>query len=146
LKTEDLFSMSRNKTDHEYKESNLEWLVGVLRQLYSRGAAVKYAKSSEERAAELNWHDEVFEAEKSDKKKVVDSSEDVMMKHLQIRTKLAARKPTNVKQLLEQPHSRNALMPLAAIGSHFRQDESLWSPATLSRHFHRVNGGVCVLS
>jgi hypothetical protein len=58
------------------------------------------------------------------------------------KTTTGSRKPAVVKKLLEQAHSRDMLIALASVGTHFRIDEALWQPTTLSRHLLNVNGMV----
>ena len=128
--------MSRNKTDHVYRESHMEWLVGMLRQLEKIRNVVQYQESDSEEYLELKKR---LNLSKKDPDKRI---EEAVSGQLRIKLKHGSRKPAEVRQLVETPHTRDVLMELVAFGAHFRQDEEVWNSAVLSHHFHNVNGGV----
>jgi hypothetical protein len=137
LTQDDLSLMARNKTDHVYRESHMEWLVGILRQLHSMRTVVQYYPKDDAQYIEAQRRLKFIESKRTEEE-VADALANVV----QLKMKHGSRKPAEVKQLLEYPHTQKVLMELVSFGLHFRQDETVWNLGTLSRHFHNVNGGV----
>jgi hypothetical protein len=137
LTEDDLSLMARNKTNHVYRESHMEWLIGVLRQLHSTRTVVQYYPKDDAKYVEVQRRLKFIESQRTEEE-VADALANVV----QLKMKHGSRKPAEVKQLLEYPHTQRVLMELVSFGLHFRQDETVWNLGTLSRHFHNVNSGV----
>ena len=158
LTQEDLFGMSRNATDFVYKETAMEYVVGFLRELNALDTSIRYAQTEDERSHEQEAQkrflqknsDSLHDSSDEQREKIIAAAADAVNEQVQRKAHSGSRKTPAVRAILTSEHTRKALMCLVSLNKHFRQDESLWSPARLEEVFLSHSGGVrdthCLLS